>query len=119
MHDEIEDQLALPYTHPSVIAWELQGSSRHLTRQLYGRGLEGEELDTVLFFQKAVNLLKMVSDSKYLQSKDSYVQQLLGVELEQLNYYTREINSRRTPLPLQIPSPHYVFVDCEGVDYSF
>ena len=116
-NNDITEEVALPYTHPSVIAWDLQGPSNHLTERLDGRGLEGEELDTVVFFQRAVNLLKMVRDSKYLQSKNSYVQQLLGVELEQLNYYTKEINSLRTPLPLHIPSPHYVFFNCEGEEY--
>ncbi len=116
-NNDITEEVALPYTHPSVIAWDLQGPSNHLTERLDGRGLEGEELDTVVFFQRAVNLLKMVRDSKYLRSKNSYVQQLLGVELEQLNYYTREINSLRAPLPLHIPSPHYVFFNCEGEEY--
>ena len=116
-NNDITEEVALPYTHPSVIAWDLQGPSNHLTERLDGRGLEGEELDTVVFFQRAVNLLKMVRDSKYLRSKNSYVQQLLGVELEQLNYYTREINSLRTPRTLHIPSPHYVFFNCEGEEY--
>lgn len=119
MYSEDNEELeALPWTHPSVVAWELTGHPSDLTDKLYSRGLSGAELDTIAFFQKAINLLKDVSQSKYLKSENSYVQMLLGVELEQLNHYTRVINAQRSPLPLEIPNPRYVFVDCEGVDYS-
>ena len=113
-----QEELALPWDHPSVAAWELTGHPSDLADNLYHRGLEGEELDTVAFFQQAINLLKHVANSGYLQSENSYTQMLLGVELEQLNYYTQQINARRTPLPLKIPNPQYVFVSEEGVDYS-
>ena len=112
------EELALPWNHPSVAAWELQGHPHDIAHKLYRRGLDGEELDTVAFFQKAINFLKYVANSGYLQSENSYTQMLLGVELEQLNYYTQQINARRTPLPLKIPNPQYVFVSEEGVDYS-
>ena len=112
------EELALPWNHPSVAAWELTGHKGDLVDKLYRRGLDGEELDTVAFFQKAVNLLKEVANSQYLQSTNNYTQMLLGVEIEQLNYYTQQINARRTPLPLKVPNPQYVFVSEEGVDYS-
>ena len=119
MYSEDNEELeALPWTHPSVVAWELTGHPSDLTDKLYSRGLSGAELDTITFFQKAINLLKDVSQSKYLKSENSYVQMLLGVELEQLNHYTRVINAQRSPLPLEIPNPRYVFVDCEEVDYN-